>query len=69
MSDIINIINLCEAQTYDLGKFIKALIEGSDAIKEEKKKTPPEKIYLNKKMIKEKLLSIIKESLGGKISI
>ena len=61
-----DIINLCEAQTDDLGKAIKALIEGSDAIKEEKKKAPPEKIYLNKKDDKGK---IIKESIGEKISI
>jgi hypothetical protein len=60
-----DIINLCEAQTSDLGNAVKALIEGADVIKEEKKKAPPEKIYLNKKDEKGK---IIKESVGEKIA-
>ena len=44
-----DIINLCEAQTSDLGNAVKALIDGANVIKEEKKKAPPEKIFLNKK--------------------
>lgn len=60
-----DIINLCEAQTDDLGKAVKALIEGADVIKEEKKKSPPEKIYLNKKDADGK---IIKESVGEKVT-
>lgn len=60
-----DIINLCEAQTDDLGKAVKALIEGADVIKEEKKKSPPEKIYLNKKDADGK---IIKESVGEKVA-
>lgn len=60
-----DIINLCEAQTDDLGKAVKALIEGADVIKEEKKQAPPEKIFLYKK---DKDGKIIKESVDEKIT-
>lgn len=60
-----DIINLCEAQTSDLGNAVKALIDGANVIKEEKKKAPPEKIFLNKKDADGK---IIKESITEKIT-